>query len=78
MAQYTLNFIEQDFTILFLLLFKRGVVLAVFVVEFPGFLVQMVAWGLKKVPKKFEDFPLCHNHNRMIKNCFCKHLFVNF
>ena len=55
MAQYTLNFIEQDFTILFLLLFKRGVVLAVFVVEFPGVLVQMVAWGLKKVPKKLEE-----------------------
>ena len=52
--------------------------MAVFVVEFPGFLVQMVAWGLKKVPKKFEDFPLCHNHNRMIKNCFCEHLFVDF
>ena len=29
--------------------------MAVFVVEFPGFLVQMVGWGLKKVPKKFED-----------------------
>ena len=55
MAQYTLNFIEQDFTILFLLLFKRGVVLAVFVVEFPGFLVQMVAWGLKIACKKFEE-----------------------
>ena len=51
MAQYTLNFIEQDFTILFLLLFKRGVVLAVFVVEFPGVLVQM-AWGLKILCKK--------------------------
>ena len=56
MAQYTLNFIEQDFTILFLLLFKRGVVLAVFVVEFPGFLVPMVAWGIKIVCKKFEEF----------------------
>ena len=55
MAQYTLNFIEQDFTILFLLLFKRGVVLAVFVVEFPGFLVPMVAWGIKIVCKKFEE-----------------------
>ena len=55
MAQYTLNFIEQDFTILFLLLFKRGVVLAVFVVEFQGVLVQMEAWGLTKVPKKFEE-----------------------
>ena len=56
MAQYTLNFIEQDFTILFLLLFKRGVVLAVFVVEFPGVLVQMVAWGLKNA-----DFTKCTN-----------------
>ena len=56
MAQYTLNFIEQDFTILFLLLFKWGVVLAVFVVEFPGVLVPMVAWGIKIVCKKFEEF----------------------
>ena len=30
-------------------------VLAVFVVEFLGVLVQMVAWGLKKVPRKFEE-----------------------
>ena len=54
------------------------VALLLFAMEFLGVLVQMVAWGLKKVPKKFEDFPLCHNHNRMIKNCFCKHLFVDF
>ena len=29
--------------------------MAVFVVEFPGFLVQMVAWGLKTACKKFEE-----------------------
>jgi len=29
--------------------------LAVFVVEFPGFLVPMVAWGLKIVWKKFHE-----------------------
>ena len=31
------------------------VVLAVFVVEFPGVLVQMMVWGLKIACKKFED-----------------------
>ena len=30
--------------------------MAVFVVEFPGFLVPMVAWGIKIVCKKFEEF----------------------
>ena len=30
--------------------------MAVFVVEFLVFFVQMVAWGLKKVPRKFEEF----------------------
>ena len=34
---------------------KEGCFLAVFVVEFPGFLVQMVAWGLKIACKKFEE-----------------------
>ena len=29
--------------------------MAVFVVEFLGFFVQTVAWGLKKVPRKFEE-----------------------
>ena len=29
--------------------------MAEFVVEFPGGLVQMVAWGLNKVPKQFEE-----------------------
>ena len=29
--------------------------MAVFVVEFPGFLVPMVAWGLKIVWKKFHE-----------------------
>ena len=29
--------------------------MAVFVVEFPGFLVPMVAWGIKIVCKKFEE-----------------------
>ena len=30
--------------------------MAVFVVEFPGVLVPMVAWGIKIVCKKFEEF----------------------
>ena len=33
---------------------NKGVFLAVFVVEFLGFLVPMVAWGMKIVCKKFE------------------------
>ena len=33
----------------------RGVILAVFVVEFLGVLVPMVAWGLKIVWKKFHE-----------------------
>ena len=31
------------------------VALLLFAMEFLGVLVQMVAWGLKKVPKKFEE-----------------------
>ena len=48
------QFIEPDFIILFLLLKKRGVILGVFVVEFLGVLVPMMAWGMKIVCKKFE------------------------
>ena len=35
--------------------------MAVFVVEFPGFLVPMVAWGLKIVCKKFHE-KFTHNN----------------
>ena len=40
------QFIERDFISSFI---KEGCFLAVFVMEFPGFLVPMVAWGIKIV-----------------------------
>jgi len=49
------QFKERDFTILFLILYKRGVVLAPILAGFKGFLVQMVAWGMKIVCKKFHE-----------------------
>ena len=49
---YNSHFYETVHKAIFSLLFKRGVVLAEFVV---GFLVQMEPWGLKKACKKFEE-----------------------
>ena len=52
------QFIESNFIISFHLLYTRGLVLAVFLLEFMGVLVHMVAWGLKKVYKKLHELKL--------------------
>ena len=41
--------------------------MAVLVVEFPGFLDQMVGWGLKKVPEKFEECLQKFSLQKMVK-----------
>ena len=49
--------------------------MAEFVVEFPGGLVQMVAWGLNKVPKQFEEM---FTKIDILSHCMVKSLFINF
>ena len=51
--------------------------MAVFVVEFPGFLVPMVAWGLKIVWKKFhEKFTQNKFYFSQNPKIICYHIFA--